>query len=72
MREAGCEVLGMVAIFSYLFQKSADAFLESKCSLYTLSNYNALIDYALESNYITQSDVENLKKWRVDPANWKA
>jgi orotate phosphoribosyltransferase len=72
LREAGCEVLGMAAIFSYLFQKASDAFADANCTLHTLSNYNALIDYALESNYITNADVENLKQWRLDPANWNA
>lgn len=70
LREAGCEVLGMVAIFTYEFSKAADAFAAEKCRLNTLSNYSALIDEAVRSGYIGQSEVETLKKWRVDPANW--
>ena len=72
LREAGCEVLGMVAIFSYEFQKATDSFKADKCTLNTLSNYSVLIDTAVKSNYIGQAEVETLKKWRVDPANWKA
>ncbi len=72
LREAGCEVLGMVAIFSYEFQKASDSFNAEKCILNTLSNYSVLIDTAVNSNFIGQAEVETLKKWRVDPANWKA
>ncbi|MGD0581946.1 MAG: orotate phosphoribosyltransferase [Bacteroidales bacterium] len=70
LREAGCEVLGMVAIFTYGFQKASDGFASEECRLDTLSNYNVLIDCAMNSGYIGQSDIETLKKWRVDPSVW--
>jgi orotate phosphoribosyltransferase len=70
LREAGCEVLGMVAIFTYGFQKATDGFAAEKCTLHTLSNYNALVECAVETGYIGQSEVETLKKWRVDPSTW--
>jgi len=70
LREAGCEVLGMVAIFTYGFQKATDGFMEENCTLHTLSNYNALVESAVETGYIGQSEVETLKKWRVDPSSW--
>jgi orotate phosphoribosyltransferase len=70
LREAGCEVLGMVAIFSYGFQKAADGFASENCRLDTLSNYNTLIEIALESGYIGDTEVETLKKWRTDPSVW--
>jgi orotate phosphoribosyltransferase len=70
LREAGCEVLGMVAIFSYGFQKAADGFAAENCRLDTLSNYTTLIESALESGYIGSTEVETLKKWRSDPATW--
>jgi orotate phosphoribosyltransferase len=70
LREAGCEVLGMVAIFSYGFQKAADGFASENCRLDTLSNYTTLIESALESGYIGSTEVETLKKWRSDPATW--
>jgi orotate phosphoribosyltransferase len=70
LKEAGCTVLGMAAIFTYEFRKASDAFEAEKCSLHTLSNYSVLIDTALKSGYIGQAEVETLKKWRVDPANW--
>jgi orotate phosphoribosyltransferase len=70
LREAGCEVLGMVAIFTYEFKKASDGFAEEKCALNTLCNYSTLIETAVSTGYIVTSEAETLKKWRVDPANW--
>jgi orotate phosphoribosyltransferase len=70
LRDAGCNVLGMVAIFTYGFNKATEGFAAEKCTLHTLSNYTALIEIAVESNYIGQAEVETLKKWRVDPSVW--
>jgi orotate phosphoribosyltransferase len=70
LRDAGCEVLGMVAIFTYEFKKASDAFNAENCKLDTLCNYSTLIDTAVGTGYITQSDVETLKKWRIDPSVW--
>jgi len=70
LREADCEVLGMVAIFSYEFQKAADAFKAENCSLNTLSCYSVLLDTAVSTGFIGAAEVETLKKWRVDPASW--
>lgn len=70
LRSAGCDVLGMVAIFTYEFPTAINNFAHLACRLITLSNYTSLIDTALSTNFITDSDVENLKKWRTDPANW--
>jgi len=70
LREAGCDVLGMVAIFTYEFKKASDGFAAEKCMLNTLSNYSVLIDTAVNTGYIGASEVETLKKWRADPAKW--
>jgi len=70
LREAGCEVMGMLAIFTYEFKKASDGFEAAGCKLNTLSNYSVLVDTALKTDYIGVSDVEALKKWRVDPASW--
>jgi orotate phosphoribosyltransferase len=70
LREAGCEVLGMAAIFTYEFKKASDAFGVEKCSLHTLCNYSILIDTALQRGYINEKDVRTLKKWREDPSMW--
>jgi len=70
LREAGCEVLGMVAIFTYEFQKATDGFATENCSLDTLSNYTVLIDTAVKAGYIGEAEVETLKKWRANPSVW--
>jgi orotate phosphoribosyltransferase len=70
LREAGCDVLGMVAIFTYEFQKASDAFVFEKCNLNTLSDYSTLVETAVTTGYIGQAEVETLKKWRVDPSTW--
>ena len=64
LEEAGCEVLGVVAIFSYELNKAKDAFSEAGVKYSTLTNYNYLIEEAVDSNYIEQKDVEKLIAWR--------
>jgi len=70
LRDAGCEVLGMVAIFTYEFKKASDGFASEQCKLDTLSNYTALIETAVKTGYIGETEVETLKKWRIDPSVW--
>ena len=70
IRDAGCEVVGMVAIFTYDFPQAAEAFEKAGVKLITLSNYNAMLTAALDINYIQPEDIETLKTWRKDPANW--
>ena len=70
IRMAGGEVVGMVAIFTYEFPQAEEAFKEAGVKLLTISNYSAMIDAALGINYIKPSDIETLKQWRKDPANW--
>ncbi|MCX6255989.1 MAG: orotate phosphoribosyltransferase [Bacteroidia bacterium] len=70
LRDAGCEVLGMVAIFTYEFKKASDGFASENCPLHTLSNYTVLVDTAVKTGYIGQAEVETLKKWRIDPSVW--
>ena len=72
LREAGCDVLGMVAIFTYEFKKASDAFVSENCRLDTISSYSVLVETAVDTGYIGQAEVETLKKWRLDPANWGA
>lgn len=70
LREAGADVLGMVAIFTYGFEKAAKAFDEKGVRLITLSNYDALLDKALKMNYIDNNQLGALSQWRLDPENW--
>jgi len=71
LRDAGAEVLGMVAIFTYGFDVARNSFDEAAVRLVTLSNYNALIDEATATGYIKESDREVLKEWRQSPSTWK-
>ena len=70
LREAGVDVLGMIAIFTYGFSRAEEAFAAEGCRLDTLSNYDVLVDMAAESGYITGGDVETLREWRRKPAEW--
>lgn len=70
LRGAGANVKALIAIFDYGFEVAAKRFADAKCRMLSLSNYNALIDYALSSDYIKKEDFNKLKKWRDDPANW--
>lgn len=70
IRAAGCEVVGMLALFTYGFPVAERNFEEAGVKLITLSDYNTMIDVALETNYITEGEIETLRRWRKDPANW--
>lgn len=70
VRAAGCNVTGMAAIFTYDFPVAQKNFRDHNVDLITLSNYNAMLEAALESNYISKDDIETLKQWRKDPAQW--
>lgn len=71
LREAGCTVKGMVALFSYGFDLAKKNFLEHKCPLVTLTDYKSVLEKAIETNYIQETDVESLNEWRANPAEWK-
>ena len=70
IRNAGCEVVGMVEMFSYGFPLAEQAFKDADVKLVTLSNYNAMLEAAVATNYISQSDLETLREWRKDPSIW--
>jgi orotate phosphoribosyltransferase len=70
LRAGGCEVKGMLAIFSYNLPTAIVNFEQENCTLYTLSNYDELLKQAIESNYISEKDLKSLIKWRKDPDKW--
>ncbi|MBK9177012.1 MAG: orotate phosphoribosyltransferase [Flavobacteriales bacterium] len=70
LREEGCDVKGMVSIFTYGFDEAAKAFAKAKVHLHSLTNYSVLVDQALRDEYITEKDLLPLNEWRKDPANW--
>ena len=67
---AGADVLGMVAIFSYNFNHARKAFEDANVELTTLSNYDTLIEVATETGYVKASEKEVLKEWRFSPSTW--
>lgn len=72
LKEVEVNVKGMVAIFSYNFDISKENFENANVQLNTLSNYENLLEQALDTNYITSAELETLENWRKDPANWNA
>lgn len=70
IRNAGCSVMGMVAIFTYGFPLAANRFEEAKVKLTTLCNYDTVIDEALKIEYIDESEIKTLQEWRKAPERW--
>lgn len=70
LEAAGCQVLGMVAIFTYGFPTAEENFREKGVVLDTLSNYNAMIELAAEQKYVAEDELETLHQWRRDPSEW--
>lgn len=71
LRQAGVEVIGMVASYTYGFPIAEEAFREAGVRLVTLTDYEAVVAKALETGYISQDDVPLLSEWRRNPAEWK-
>lgn len=70
LRAEGCDVKGMLSIFSYNLPKALQNFEDAKCKLITLSDYDELIKQAIESNYISDKDLKSLINWRKNPESW--
>lgn len=71
IRRDGCEVIGMVASYTYGFPVAIEAFEKANVKLVTLTNYEAVLDVALKTGYISEQDVPVLNAWRKDPAHWE-
>ena len=71
LKDAGCQVLGMVAIFTYGFSVAEQNFKDAGIKLLTITNYDELLDQALRINYIQPADIEILHEWRKSPETWK-
>ena len=71
LRSNGVIVKGLVSIFNYGFDTAVTQFKQANCPVYSLSNYDILIQQALETGYVNKKDVELLKTWRKNPAEWK-
>jgi len=71
LKNAGFEVIGMVAIFTYGFDKASENFSEAKVKLVCLSNYSAMLPQALANDYIDDLTLASLVEWRKDPSSWQ-
>ena len=70
LREAGANVKGMVAIFSYGFAIADENFKNAHVELYTLGNYDHLLHLAVNKKYINEEELQALQEWRVNPSIW--
>jgi len=70
LKNEGAEIKGMVAIFSYGFNLAENNFKNANVELTTLSDYNYLLEHSVDSNYISENDVETLQNWRKKPQEW--
>ena len=70
LRQAGSEVLGMVAVYTHGFPQAVEAFAEASVRLVTLSDYDTVIAEALATGYISPEDESLLKQWRQSPDTW--
>ena len=71
LRVAGVEVVGMVASFTYGFNVATEAFENAGVKLITLTNYEAVVEAAKETNYITEDVMPTLQEWRANPSEWR-
>ncbi len=72
LKEAQVNVKGMVAIFTYGFKVAEDNFKNNNVSLHTLSNYSNLLEQALDTNYISETELQTLANWNKNPSEWNA
>ena len=72
LKEAGINVKGMVAIFTYGFDVASKNFEKENINLNTLSNYENLLEEALETNYISEKELHTLSEWNTNPSEWNA
>lgn len=70
LKDSGLEVIGMVSIFNYRFDVATEAFEKAHITLYSLTDYPALLELAKSKGIVAEGQQEVLLKWRQDPANW--
>lgn len=70
LKEAGANVKGLVAIFTYGFDEAVKAFEKEKVPFHTLTNYNTLVGHAASLDFISKDEIDSLNEWRKDPKNW--
>lgn len=70
LKDAGLKVKGLIAIFSYGFDTADEAFEKAECPYVVLSDYDHLIEQAMNLGYIKEEELDQLKKWRELPSTW--
>ncbi|TYS91082.1 orotate phosphoribosyltransferase [Rossellomorea aquimaris] len=70
LREAGCDVLGVAAIFTYELEKGKSMLEDHDIMAYALSDYSSLLDVALQNSIIREEELEQLKLWSENPEKW--
>jgi len=70
LKDAGLKVKGLIAIFSYGFETADEAFEKAECPYVVLSDYDHLIEQAMNLGYIKEEELDQLKKWRELPSTW--
>jgi len=70
LREAGCDVLGVVSIFTYELPKGKELLADAKIESHSLTDYTALLEVAQQKGYIKESDIASLQAWKENPAEW--
>ncbi|MGJ7922458.1 orotate phosphoribosyltransferase [Neobacillus sp. LXY-4] len=70
LREAGCEVLGVVSIFTYQLAKGEEMLAEAGVKAFSLTDFTTLAEVAEAKGYVREADMATLAAWRVDPAEW--
>ena len=71
LRNEGCKVAAVLAIFSYGFSYAKQAFETANCKYETLTDYSTLIDEALLIDFINELDLSMLLRWRQNPQEWQ-
>lgn len=71
LRQAGCEVVGMVASYTYGFPIAEKAFADANVRLITLTNFEAVLNVAVETGYIKAESIPTINEWRANPAEWR-
>lgn len=69
LREAGCEVLGVVAIFTYGLEVAQDNLVSHGVQADAICDYETLLDVAIEKGFLAESDRLKLAKWLENPTS---
>jgi len=71
LRDFGCDVRGLIAIFTYQFELATKNFADAECPFMTLTNYDTLLEQALKTGYIQEKDLKELIEWKANPSAWR-